>query len=72
MEERRPTQTPERELAKPADATAARTRPVDAGSSPTAEADDANDSRRGASEADAATKEMAARGFGSHKGTEAD
>ncbi|GGE80281.1 hypothetical protein GCM10011404_11200 [Sphingomonas prati] len=72
MEDKRPAQTPERELAKPADATAARTRPTDAAASPPADADDAADARRGASDADAATKEMAARGFGSHKGTEAD
>ncbi|WP_076073250.1 hypothetical protein [Sphingomonas montana] len=69
MEDPRPAQTPERELARPADATAARTRPIDAAEP---RAGDAEDARRAAREADDATREMARRGFGSHKGTEAD
>jgi hypothetical protein len=69
MEEKRPGQAPDQAVDKPTNATAARTRPVDAGAEIHGDADGA---RTASVAADAEVAEMKARGFGSHKGTEAD
>lgn len=69
MEDRRNGQQPEAEAASAADATAGRTRPIDA---PETTPSDAATARAAARDAEATVDAMHERGFGSHKGTEAD
>ncbi len=69
MEEKRTGQTPEQDDKATADATAGRTRPIDA---PDVAPSDAESARVAARAAEREVDAMHARGFGSHKGTEAD
>ena len=69
MEAQRDGQAPEQPAAGSADRTAARTRPIDA---PATTPPDADAARRQSEAAEGEVADMHARGFGSHKGTEAD
>lgn len=69
MEDKRDGQAPEQEDGTARAATAARTRPIDA---PADTPSDAVTARAASEAAGDAVDEMRARGFGSHKGTEAD